>query len=190
MALIAQSDLEARLGRTLTADEASAFAIVNASNQAYIERMIGSSVEAASETTRYYDGGVQHLAIDPVSEISAVNYVDDDSAAYYLNDTTDYTTEPRNRQVYQMLRFRPGAYPRGINNIAVTGKFSTYADAGLTAIIKDALIAMAEASFSATERSTDVAKESIEGYTVEYISNKQSVSTALDKVKAAFPGII
>ena len=60
MALIEQSDLEARLGRSLTAEEASAFTIVNTANQAYVEGMIGSSVESVAEATRYFDGGVQH----------------------------------------------------------------------------------------------------------------------------------
>ena len=63
MALITQADIEARLGRSLTADESSSFTLINLALQAHIERMIGSSIESVSPTTRYYDGGVQHLAL-------------------------------------------------------------------------------------------------------------------------------
>ena len=61
MALISQSEVEARLGRSLTAEEASSFTSINNALQAYVERMIGSSVESVAASTRYYDGGVQHL---------------------------------------------------------------------------------------------------------------------------------
>jgi hypothetical protein len=39
MALVSQSDLEARLGRPLTAEEATAFTSINAAHQAYIENL-------------------------------------------------------------------------------------------------------------------------------------------------------
>lgn len=184
MALIAQSELEARIGRSLTSGEASDFAIINAANQAYVERLIGSSVEAANASTRYYDGGVQHLSIDPCTDITALKYVDDDSDEEYTFDNSDYTTEPVNYTVKTMLRYRNGKFSRGINNVALTAKFSTYADTNMTAIIKDALLAACENEISNTD---NVKRESIEGYSVEF-SDSQT-KNALDKLKYLFPGV-
>lgn len=45
MSLISQSDLEARLGRALTAEEVTSFNIINAATQRTVEEIIGSSVE-------------------------------------------------------------------------------------------------------------------------------------------------
>lgn len=185
MALIAQSELEARLGRPLTAEEVSAFNIINSANQAYVESLIGSGVESVDETTRYFDGGVQHLAINPCTSISSVKYVDDDTTVEFTLDTTDYTKEPVNKTLKTMLRNRAGRFQVGINNVAVAAKFSIYEDANTLAMIKDALLSALEASISA---SGNILKESIEGYSVEYAS-KESKS-ALDKVKLLFPEII
>jgi hypothetical protein len=183
MALIAQSDLEARVGRSLTTAEASDFAIINAANQAYVERMIGSYVEERTATTRYYDGGVQHLAIDPCTDITLVRYVDDDSNAEQTLYTSDYTTEPVNYTLKTMLRNR-SKFVTSINNVAVTAKFSTYGDSNITAIIKDALLAAAEIEISNTD---NVKRESIEGYSVEF--SETQTKNALDKLKFLFPGV-
>lgn len=184
MALISQSDLEARLGRSLTAEEASAFTVVNAANQAYVEGMIGSSVESANPVTRYYDGGVQHLSIDPCTDLSAVKLVDDDQVATYTYDTTDYTTEPVNKTLKTMLRHRAGKFSTGINNIAVTAKFSIYGDTNMLNIVKDALL---QALVLEITNSRGISKESIEGYSVEFASPESRA--ALDKLRYFFPGV-
>ena len=77
MALISQSELENRLGRELTTQEANDFDTQNLALQTYVEKWIGSSLEAVDETTRYYDAGSQHTMIDPATEITAVKYVND-----------------------------------------------------------------------------------------------------------------
>jgi len=126
MALINQADLEAKLSRSLTIDEQNAFINVNDSLQSYVESIIGSSVESQELSYRYYDGGVQHLSIDPCTSLSVVDMVDDDQVSTYTYDTTDYTTEPINRTLKRYLRHRSGAFQRGINNIRVRAKFSIY----------------------------------------------------------------
>lgn len=184
MALIAQSDLEARLQRSLTAEETSAFSVVNAANQAYVEAMIGSSVEADSAATRYYDGGVQHLTIDPCTDISGVTMVDDDQAVTYTYDTTDYTTEPRNKTLKRYLRHRAGKFTTGINNIAVTAKFSIFADSKALNVVKDALLS---ALVSEMDNGKNILKESIEGYSVEFAST--NTKSTLDKLRYLFPEV-
>lgn len=184
MALISQSDLEARLGRSLTAEETSAFTLINASLQSQIEEYIGSSIETASATSRYFDGGVQHLKINPCTNITAVEYVDDYNTSYYTVLTSDYTTEPVNKTLKTMLRHRV-QFPVGINNIKITAKFSIYADTATLNIIKDAML---NALVSEVQSTDNIKRESIEGYSVEYatVESKNALST----VKMLFPEVI
>lgn len=182
--LISQSDLEARLGRSLTAEEVSAFTVINASLQARVEKIIGSDVESVSASSRYYDGGVQHLSIDPCTDITAVALVDDDQVVTDTYDTTDYTKEPINRTLKTYLRYRPGKFYTGINNIKVTAKFSIYDDTDTLNIVKDAMLDALEAE---VQNNSNVKKESIEGYSIEYASTE--AKDALSKIKLIFPSI-
>lgn len=184
MALVAQTDLEARIGRTLTAEEGNAFTTINAALQALVEKMIGSSVESVSETTRKYDGGMQTLKIDPCTSITSVDLVDDDGSSTYTYDTSDYTTEPVNSTVKQAIRHRAGAFVSGMNNIAVTALFSIYADTDTRNIVKNAMI---EALSELIGNSENIRSESIEGYSVQYIEEK--TKDALSPIKYLFPRI-
>lgn len=184
MALIEQSDLEARLKRSLSAEESSAFTLLNAALQAYVERIIGSSVESVSASSRYYDGGVQHRRIDPCTDISSVDLVDDDQTVVYNYDTSDYTKEPINRTCKTMLRHRAGPLITGINNIKVTAKFSIYADESIRNIVKDAML---DALVGEIGNASNILKESIEGYSVEYAKVESKAS--LDRIKYLFPEI-
>lgn len=184
MALISQSDLEARLGRPLNASEISAFTIINNANQSYIEKRIGSGVESVSATSRYYDGGLQHLPIDPCTGITAVTLVDEDNNTDLEVDTSDYTTEPVNTTLKTMVRYRYGKFNYGLNNIKVTAKFSIYDDTPTLNIVKDALL---EALVSEIDNGENILKESIEGYSVEFASTESK--SKLDSIKFLFPGI-
>ena len=184
MALISQADLQARLGRTLTSEEATAFTIINNAVQSYVESLIGSSLESASESTRYFDGGVHNLSIDPCTDITAVKYVDDDTDVEYTFDSSDFTKEPVNKTLKTYLRNRLGKFVRGINNVAVTAKFSIFGDTETLNIVKDALLNYLA---SEVENSSNIKKESIEGYSVEFASTESKAS--LMPIKFLFPGV-
>lgn len=184
MALISQSDVENRIGRSLTAEEAAAFSIINEANQKYVEKMIGSAVESVTPSTRYYDGDVVNLEIDPCTDISSIQYVDDDDSVLATLDTDEYIAEPRNRTLKYWLRSRLGEFWDGQRNVAVTAKFSIYGDADTLAVVKDALITALEAEIGNT---TNITRESIEGYTVEFAQSQ--TKNALDKLKYLFPGV-
>lgn len=183
MALISQSDLEARLGRSLTAAEASAFTLKNAANQAWIERYLGSAVESVSESTRYFDGGLQHIPIDPCTNISSIKIADDDLIVTDTLDTTDYTLEPQNRELKYLIRWRPGKITRGINNIQVTAKFSIYEDTDALNIVKSILLDMLIDQIPETDNANDIVRESIEGYAVEYGSTSSSSSISVSSME-------
>ena len=184
MALVSQADLEARLGRALTSEEQTAFTIINAGMQALVEKSISSSLEDEEPSERYFDGGLQHLPIDPCTDISTVVQVDDDEVPIYTYDTTDYTLEPRNTTLKTMLRHRQGRFVTGINNIRVTARFSIYRDTETLAIVKDALI---DALVSEVGNNSNIKRESIEGYSVEYATTE--AKNAMNKIKMLFPQI-
>ena len=139
MALITQTEVEQRLGRTLTADEASSFTLINAALQSVIEEMIASDLAEVVASTRYYDGGVQHLAIDPCTSITAVKYVDEYENVIDTIDAYNYTLEPRNATLKTMVRHR-GRFATGSNNVTVTAKFSVYDDTKTLKIIKEGIL--------------------------------------------------
>lgn len=185
MALIAQSDIEAKIGRSLTAEEVNAFTIINAALQAHVENLIGSSVESVSATTRYYDGGVQHLLINPCTSITAVKQVDDDYVVIDTYDTSDYTVDPVNDTLKLMIRHRNNkGFITGINNIAVTAKFSINEDTNTLNIVKNSLI---EAIVAELDNSENIKAESIEGYSIQYASSE--AKDALSPIKYLFPGV-
>lgn len=173
MALITKTDLENRLGRTLTATESSAFTIINDSAQALVERILNTEVESVSPSTRYYDGGVQYLEIDPCTDLTAVCYVDDDQNVIDTISSSEYTLDPNIRAVKTMIRYRVGRFPRGFNNIAVTAKFSIYDDADTLAIVKNALLDILTQTI---ENKENITSESIEGYSVSYGELKETSS--------------
>lgn len=185
MSLISQSDLEARLGRTLTPEEVTSFTIINSATQRMVEEMIGSSVEQQDATTRYYDGGLQHLRIDPCTDISEVKYTDDYSAVFYTLLTSDYTNEPINKTLKTMIRHRSGKFMTGINNITVTAKFSIYGDSGILNIVKSAML---DSIVAEMQNANNVKKESIEGYSVEYVTPESK--NAFSTIRLLFPEVI
>lgn len=184
MALISQSELEAKLGRSLTTDEQNAFTTLNNAVQKEVESIIGSSVEEVSETSRYYDGGLQHLKIDPCTSISSVKLVDDDEDEVYTYLDKDITLEPRNSTIKQMLRRRSGVFVTGINNIKVTAKFSIYDDEDMRNVVKEAIL---DYLVQEIDENSNIKRETIEGYSVEYI--RSSANEALSRIRFYFPEV-
>lgn len=184
MALISKADLEAKLGRSLTTGESNAFSSTNDALQALVEKIIGSDLESTTATSRRYDGGVQHLAIDPCTEVTAVKLLDDDGDAVYTYDPTDYTVENVNKTLKRMLRHRSGPFQTGINNIQVTAKFSLAGDTDTLAIVKDAML---EALASEIQNNDNIKRESIEGYSIEFATTE--TKEALSRIKYLFPEV-
>lgn len=185
MALITQTDIEAKLGRSLSADEIQTFNLLNLSIQAYVERMIGSSVEDVAPSTRYYDGGVMNMSINPCTDITEVKYVDENQATEYAFLENEVTKEPVNRTLKTMIRNRYIQFNTGFNNVAVTAKFSIYGDENMRNIVKSALIDMIA---EGVENKEDILSETIEGYSINY--DKMSSTKSVDALKMLFYGVI
>lgn len=185
MALLTQADLEAKLKRSLSSEEQTAFDTLNTAVQAEVENVIGSGVEATTESTRYYDGGLQHLPIDPCTDITSVKYYDEDQTAVYTHDSSDYEKNPINRTLKTMIRYRHGRFDSGISNVGVTAKFSVNGDENSLSIIKNAMLNILANEVS---NSDNVRRESIEGYTVEFWSADSQKE--LNAVRSLFQRII
>jgi hypothetical protein len=185
MALVTESELEQRLSRSLTTDESSAFTLINSAMQAYVENMIGSSLETETASTRYYDGGFQNLKIDPCTSITAVKLVDENQDDIETIDSEYYIQEPLNKTLKTMIRYRFGKLYGGMRNIAVTAQFSIAGDTNTVGVIKDAML---DALMSEIDNSETILKESIEGYSVEMA--QPETKSSLANIKFLFPEII
>lgn len=146
--------------------------------------MIGSSLESVDPSTRYFDGGTQHIAIDPCTDVTAIAYCGDDQVTDTAWESEDYTAEPVNKTLKTMIRTRYGKTYKGMNNIAVTAKFSIAGDVDTTNIVKSAMLEALVAEMGNTD---NVKSESIEGYSIEYMSEQAKDSLAV--IKFLFPSI-
>lgn len=173
MALISQSDLEAKLGRSLTGDEVNVFNVLNPATQAIVEELLNVSVESVSESSRYYDGGLHLLNIDLCTNITSVQIVDNDQVVWDTIDTSDWVAEPFNKTLKQALKHRGGRFPRGIRNVLVKAKFSIWEDVNARNIVKNALLDML---VQGIDNKSGIKKESIEGYSVEYSDFEETAS--------------
>lgn len=103
----------------------------------------------------------------------------------YNYDTTDYTKEPINKTLKRYIRHRSGAFMNGINNIRVTAKFSIYDDTEMLNVVKSALL---DAIVAEMQNANNVKKESIEGYSVEYVTAESK--NAFSSIRLLFPEVI
>lgn len=184
MAIISQADIQARLGRSLSTEEDYAFDIVYDALKNYIESIIGSSIDLVDPETRYYDGGVHFLSIDPCTDITAVTYTDADYNIDSTFEDNEYSAEPKNRTLKTMIRPRYGRFTRGMNNVAVTATFSIAGDERMLAVVKDAMLTGLEVEIANTN---NITRESIEGYTVEFA--EPQTKSALDRLRTFFPEV-
>ena len=185
MGLISQSNLEAKLGRILTTVEKNAYTFIADAIIKYVEAFIGVSLTDTTTTSRYYDGGVQHLKIAPCTDITKVELIDDYMTVVYEYITSDYQTEPSHKSLKTMLRHRSGAFVTGLNNIKVTAKFSLAGDTESLAIVKYAIL---EALVSELGNMDNITQESIEGYSVNY--GDQKTIDVISSIKYLFPEVM
>jgi len=193
MAYSTQTQIEAILGRVLTAAEITLLAGIQAGADLWIDSQTGVTF-GSTPSSRYYDGGLGVLAIDPVRSISAVELVDAElDVLYTYEEGTDYIKGPLNDTVIRYLEKRYyaetylidadneyGRWPSGLKKIKVTGIFS-YADSApddisyLSAYLTSKMI-LAK-GYLASGTSGPTVKESIEGYSRESAGSSASQSS-------------
>lgn len=185
-----QSTIENYLQRTLNASETGFLTVLLPAITLWLNNLLGSNFDNASETTRYYNGGFRNLDIEPCKDITAVTALNDDgsnSYAYDLTTTPEVIAEPLNSTIKRELRKRNGCFPSGLKRIAVTAKFTEYDGAIPTDIKLIATILAAETLNQGKIASSggNVASESLEGHSITYDTS----ASALDAIATKNPNI-
>lgn len=168
------------LQRPLNSYELAELNNVIAAVKKWLDAYLGSTFDEVGESTRYYNGGVLNLSIDPCTEITSVASIADavdDTSTYSYTAGSEYIAEPQNETVKRELCKRYSAFPRGIHRIAVTAKFSEY-DGGVPPDIQIVATRLAVAVMNAGKQASisgeGIRSESLEGHSITYSSGSSS----------------
>jgi hypothetical protein len=165
------------LQRSLTSYETAELTNILAAIKIWIDKRLNSTFDQATSSTRYYDGGVRNLSIDPCTAITKVEAISDDgSSSYTYTDTYEYVAEPQNETVKRELRKRLAAFPRGVHRIAVTALFSEY-DSAVPADIQIAATRLAASVINQGKYAGsggNVLEEALEGHQIRYQIGSQN----------------
>lgn len=178
MAYTTSSLISAFLQRSLTANETTLLTTLIPAIQIWIDKRLNSTFDNVASSTRYYDGGVRNLDIDPCTAISQVEAINDDGTdSYIYTSTYEYVAEPQNETVKRSLTKRLAAFPRGVHRIAVTALFSEY-DSGVPSdiqILATRLVTGVINSGKYAGMGGNVMQESLEGHEIRYLPNSAEV---------------
>ena len=164
---LTQAEFEDFVKRSLTSDEATMFLIAEGAAEKFIDNHTDTNFNNVSETSKYYDGGVCEIDIDPCTSVTAVASVDSDLSIVETYDSDIYILEPYNSTVKWSLRSRIGRFNRGVKNIKVTAKFSSYIDK----VPSEIKLACAILCQGTIDNPSNYKKESLEGYSYELGGN-------------------
>lgn len=166
------------LQRSLSAYESAELTNIIAAIKVWIDKRLNSTFDQATSSTRYYDGGVRNLDIDPCTAISQVETINDDGTDSYVYSTPyEYIAEPQNQTVKRELRKRLAPFPRGINRVAVTALFSEY-DGGVPADIQIIATRLAAGIINQGKyagQGGNILEEALEGHTIRYQIGSQNI---------------
>lgn len=158
-----QHQVEGYLTRNLTVHEAKIIKKVIGAVTNWIDRQCGRTWQnsANASEVRYFTGGEVYLFIDPIEEITQVDFLNADGTVNTTYDPAvpDYQALPLNKPTKTYLRRLAGRWPYGEGRIKVTGKW------GESGGIPDDIAIAATILVSDWLSSEDKLKsESIEGY--------------------------
>lgn len=185
------------LQRSLTSYETSELPNIIAAIKIWLDKKLNSTFDQVGATTRYYDGGVRNLDIDPCTDITSVQSIGDNGGeSYEYTEGTEYVAEPQNETVKRELRKRLHPFPYGLHRIAVTAKFSEY-DGAVPADIQIAATRLSAgvinsgitAGTSTTGGSGAISRESLEGHSIEYDTSTTGKSGSLEGLAQEDPTV-
>lgn len=115
------------LQRDLTENEIAYLVILIPAIQTWIDKRLNSTFDQVDPSVRTYDGGVRNLDIDPCTNITQIEAINDDGTdSYVYTQPYEIVVEPQNETVKREVRKRLAAFPRGISRISVSAQFSEY----------------------------------------------------------------
>lgn len=171
--------IEAYLQRDLESAEIALLPTLLPAIGKWIDMKTGSHFGEAESETRYYEGGGDAIEIDPATEITAITSVTDEADVdYTYTINTEYLLYPQNETVKTEIRRRYGTFPSGMNRIAVTAKFSEYADGEIPQDIEMVATVIASDFLEASKqaKTANVDSESIEGYSIKYRAINETIN--------------
>lgn len=160
---LSQAEFESFIKRDLTTDEAVSFVILEGAAEKFIDDYTGTNFNDVTETSRYYDGGVKEIDIDPCTSVTKIEYVDEDLDMTSEFDDDVYVLEPINNTVKWSIRSRFGNFLCGVNNVKLTAKFSSYVDS----VPSEIKLAVSLLTQGMINNPSGYKKESLEGYSYE-----------------------
>lgn len=171
------------LQRSLTAYETSELTNIIAAIKVWLDKRLNTTFDSVVASTRYYDGGVRNLDIDPCTAITKVEAINDDGTdSYEYTSPTEYIAEPQNEAVKRELRKRLARFPRGVHRIAVSASFSEY-DSGVPADIQIAATRLAAGVINAGKYASqggNIHMEDLEGHRIQYQLNAATLNGLAD----------
>jgi hypothetical protein len=112
------------LKRELTADEVRIFNMIADAASEWIDKETGRRWETVDNETRYFTGGDEFLFIDPIIDITSVEYLDVDGNVSSTYESTDYNRYPLNGGATTHLKLKHyRGFPRGEGQVKITGKW-------------------------------------------------------------------
>lgn len=181
MAYTTAAQISDYLQRALTTDETDWLAILIPAIQIWIDLKTNSTFDVAVESSRYYDGGLSAIQIEPATEITEVTTVQEDSTLTEdtpaLTENVDFLLEPYNSTVKNQIVKRHGYWPYGKKNLKVTAKFSEY-DGGVPSDIAVIATRIAAGIINAGKVDSsggNVASESLEGHSITYDTSQTAI---------------
>lgn len=181
MAYTTAAQISDYLQRALTTDETDWLAILIPAIQIWIDLKTNSTFDIAVESSRYYDGGLSAIQIEPATAITEVTTVQEDSTLTEdtpaLTENVDFILEPYNQTVKNEIVKRHGYWPSGKKNLKVTAKFSEY-DGGVPSDIAVIATRIAAGIINAGKVDSsggNVASESLEGHSITYDTSQTAI---------------
>lgn len=181
MAYTTAAQISDYLQRALTTDETDWLAILIPAIQIWIDLKTNSTFDIAVESSRFYDGGLSAIQIEPATEITEVTTVQEDSTLTEdtpaLTENVDFILEPYNQTVKNEIVKRHGYWPSGKKNLKVTAKFSEY-DGGVPSDIAVIATRIAAGIINAGKVDSsggNVASESLEGHSITYDTSQTAI---------------
>ena len=172
------------LGRALTAYETTLLTTLLPAIDLWIDRYLNSTFATASATTRYYDGGTNHVDIDPCQSITTLTSVDNEqNVDYTYTILTDFTVEPANETVKtEIIKRGRGCFTEGSQRLALTAKFTEYDFTN--AKVPDGIVIAATriaggvlGAGKAAGQGGNIQSESLEGHSVTYDASQDAINT-------------
>lgn len=183
MAYTSQTLIENYLQRTLTASEVSFLTTLIPAVKLWIDQKLNSTFDSVGSTSRYYDGGDQHIDIEPCTSVTEVVSVNDDlTDSYIYTEDTEYILYPLNETVKTEVRGRGFKFPDGDSRIKVTASFSEY-DGGVPSdiqLVATRLVAGIINQGKVDSSGGNVSSESLEGHSISYDTSISAVENIAD----------